>query len=152
MPRVESFPTIFLHQSNDLDYFILFYFCLLNIKYKTAPFIIYLKISRTSFCKNKISISSSLVLKWSVFLLFVELDLGNCLSLFLQLLALFQVTFSHLFQVLFEKHLSLLAVFSLFALLKDVLDMFFKLIRMANINELQCVFNCNAPSSSDIIH
>lgn len=102
--------------------------------------------------KNKISISSGLVLKWSVFFFFVELDLCDCLSLFLQLLALFQVSFSHLFEVLIEKHFSLLTVFSLFSLLEDVLDMLFKLVWMTNVNELQCVFNCNAPSASDIIH
>ena len=91
-------------------------------------------------------------MKWSVFLFFVEFDLGDGFSLFFELLSFFQVTFSHLFEVFFEKYFSLLSIFSLFPLLKDVLDVFFKLIWMADINKLQSVFNSDAPSSCNIIH
>lgn len=91
-------------------------------------------------------------MKWSVFLFFGEFDLSDGFSLFFELLSFFKVTFSHLFEVFFEKDFSLLSVFSLFSLFEDVLDVFFELVWMADINEFQSVFNSDAPFSSDIVH
>ena len=145
--RALNSQTIFLHQSNDQDSFIFVLMPkkmikMLN-KLKKAPEISLWKIKYVFHQRE---------LKWSVFLLFVELDLGNCFSLFFQLLTFFKVSFSHLFEVFFEKYFSLLTVFSFFSFLEDVFDMFFKMIWVANINEFQCVFNSDAPSSSNIVH
>jgi len=94
----------------------------------------------------------SSVLKWSVFFFFCKLDLCDGLSLFLELLPLFQVSFSHLSEVLVEQNFSLLTVLSLFSFFEDVLDVFLKLVWMANINKFQSVFYGDAPSSCNVVH
>jgi hypothetical protein len=91
-------------------------------------------------------------LKWSVFFFFSKLDFGDCFSLFLELLSFFQVTFTHLFEIFFEKYFSLLSIFGLFPLLENVPNVFFELVWMTDINELQSVFYSDPPSSGDIVH
>ena len=100
----------------------------------------------------KINYFNDLRLKSSVVLSFSEFDFGDGFSFLFELFSSLQISFSHLLQIFFKQHFSLLAILSFLSILENGFNMFLKLIRMSYINQLQSVFYSDFSSASQIIH
>jgi len=90
----------------------------------------------------------------SGFLLLFAHNLRHCLPLQLQFFSALQIVLSHLFEVLIEEDLPLLSVFRFLTLPENLENSLLQEIRVrvADIDELQCVLDCDFGATGKIIH